>query len=451
MPIFYQRQPDDLPVAAPPPIGFDEDSDWWAGLGKCGAIAALAASLLASTVSATAQARQIFSFHQDEPAGSLYGQADEDLWENPTTPVPGSNQWPQPWAFDTQEPAGSLFGQPDEDLWQNQVPPVAGALRQFTPWEQEELPAGSLHGQPDEDYWQNPASPVAASLYQQLPYAFEQSETVPSTILQPDEDFWISWVPPVVASNFQRLPYLPDPDEISAGALQGQPDEDLWQNPVAPAPGINQWPQPWTFDTQDPAGSLFGQFDEDLWINLSQRSAWPNQGLYLFDSGELPVSAQRADEDFWQNPAPPAASGNRVPQPWNFDNSEFVAGAFAPDEDYWISGAARSPWSRMQPLCWPDSDEIPAAVVSFQPDEDCWTNAAVPALWPSRWPPQWAFEGHETFSGPLDWMVSSKGAAEQAMIATAGSSQQGTEPMEAIAGGVRYGLVAIAGGVNVVG
>jgi hypothetical protein len=42
-------------------------------------------------------------------------------------------------------------------------------------------------------------------------------------------------------------------------------------------------------------------------------------------------------------------------------------------------------------------------------------------------------------AGPLDWLV-----------ATAGTSQA-VVPMEAIAGGAAYGMVAVAGGVNVIG
>lgn len=119
MPIIYQYQADDLPIAAAVVNPVDDDS-WWSGVQTCFASIALA-SLLATTSLSTAIAPTVWS--QDEIPGSLSGQPDEDFWQNPVAPVPNTLRLFQQWPLDVQEPAGSLFG-PNEDFWQNPVAPV---------------------------------------------------------------------------------------------------------------------------------------------------------------------------------------------------------------------------------------------------------------------------------------------------------------------------------------
>jgi hypothetical protein len=146
---------------------------------------------------------------------------DEDYWFQSIlpVPVPASLYQRLPYAVslrDVEEiPAGRLFGQDDEDFWQNPVAPVAASLYQRLPLgDPEELPAGSLFGQDDEDFWRNPTAPVAASLKWPQQYLFGDQSDVPSGSLKkfnaPDEDYWQNRVAPVQATLYQPLPYAFD-------------------------------------------------------------------------------------------------------------------------------------------------------------------------------------------------------------------------------------------------
>ena len=69
------------------------------------------------------------ALHQDDPAGSLYGIADElhrapysgPPWQAPTDAARASVET---WRYDVQEPAGSLYGVPDADPWRVVGPQV---------------------------------------------------------------------------------------------------------------------------------------------------------------------------------------------------------------------------------------------------------------------------------------------------------------------------------------
>src|SRR5207244_1042345 len=144
-------------------------------------------------------------------------------------------------------PAGSLFGQDDEDFWQNPVAPVAATIRwpqQYVFGDQSDVPAGALKKftSPDEDYWLNPifALPAVggvtpASFYQSLPYLFDEAtQQVPSAAQ--DEDYWQSSVLPSQASFYQALPYSFDSGEMD---FVNPLDEDFWANPVLPVQAAN--------------------------------------------------------------------------------------------------------------------------------------------------------------------------------------------------------------------
>lgn len=187
------------------------------------------------------------------PAGSLFGQYDEDFWRSGVSPAWWTNLCPQQFSFDVQEPAGSLYGQADEDCWQNPVRPVQPSMRFALPlgdqddvypttpatlatdedfWQNkvapvqaslfrspafrdaDEIPAGFLYGQADEDCWENPVRPVQASFYQQLPYLFDAGDFARPNLVS--EDFWSNPAIPVAANVYQRLPYLFDPVEIAS-------------------------------------------------------------------------------------------------------------------------------------------------------------------------------------------------------------------------------------------
>lgn len=357
MPLTYFHQSDEDQFVAPPivPIS-DEGGGWWVGISKCAATIALAATISAASFSAgVAQAVQLG--HQDDPAGNLSGQPDEDFWQNPVPPVKASNLVILP------------IGDP------------------------EEIPAASLHGQPDEDFWIPTPQPTISP----PKIAFSDDDViVPQPIIfQPEEDYWLNYASPV-ASRFGPL-YLPDAEEIPAGSLFGQPDEDYWQNRVAPVPLSLLWPQPFIFDVQEPAGNLFGQPDEDLWQNwvrpVPAALAWPNPWQFDQDENAAGLHGQ-FDEDFWTNPVRPVSY---VPPISAFRDEDLIVPqppALSTDEDFWQNPVApvQASFSR---LYFPDAEQIAAGSLHGQPDEDYWQNPVAPIVWPNVVPPQSGFDVQE--------------------------------------------------------
>jgi hypothetical protein len=296
----------------------------------------------------------------DEPAGSLYGVPEETEWQNPQISRIAQilQLSPYTWA-ETADVLPQVAFVPDEDYWQNPAPPsppaVVGACRGMPLPYLPDLgddPAGSLlkFTSPDEDFWDNPVNPVPPTIFQELPY-LEESDDVPAGSLygQPDEDSCQNPVAPSPPTLYQKLPYLPDPTDDPAGALYGQPDDDLWQNPVRPTPPANAWPQPWVGDTQEPAGSLFGQPDEDFWqnpaapvpANVFQRL--PYASAEQADIGIPPTVG--FDEDFWQNGLAPIPSSVYQRLPYLPDPTDEPAGSLygVPEETEWRSGVAPVP------------------------------------------------------------------------------------------------------------
>ena len=140
-------------------------------------------------------------------------------------------------------------------------------------------------------------------------------------------------------------PTIVEESEWAAPTLQpiAYRTRDLWsyeQNDFAVAPAStiveeSEWnvatpqsaqrytvPDPWSFDTQEPAGSLFGQYDEDFWVSgvapqpLTFRILDPGS----FDAGEIvPQPAPLPfDEETWPTPVPKWLPPV-VPAPWWFE------------------------------------------------------------------------------------------------------------------------------------
>ncbi len=296
--IRYFHSEDDLPIAAAPLQIDDESSDWWGGVQKCFTTIALA-TVLATAAASTAIASTL-QWQDEIPAGSLYGQPDEDFWQNPVVPVPASIYQRFPYLPDPEEiPAGGLFGQFDEDFWALGPPSVPAKIYQSLPYlpDAEEIPAGKLFGQADEDFWKNAVAPVPATLQWPQQWTFDVQEP--------------------------------------AGNLFGQADEDFWNNPVRPVPATLLPLQQWPFDSQEP--TLFGQYDEDFWVNPVRR-VWAYPPPLVFSDDEIVVPQPAAfipDEDFWVNPVPPVQGTNLWPQP-SFDSGEGVQ-LYGPQEDYWFN------------------------------------------------------------------------------------------------------------------
>jgi len=322
---------------------------------------------------------QILYTGDQDPAGQLFGQDDEDFWQNPVVPVVATLLWPQPWSFDVQE-ATIVPPIQDEDFWANPVAPVAASNRVYLPaqLDGEEIPAGNLfivgtpteswstasilnaqNGialryqfdpqdpggalaplvQPDEDFWINPVAPFIPE-----PTILQFSD---EWAINPnfDEDFWANPVAPVAASNIFPQPWSVEEDFQTPAIFQGGADEDFWANPVAPLWQTLLIPQQWRYEQNEP-GNLFGQFDEHFWASgvspIWQFPLVPQQWQY--EQNEITTQILHADDDdsFWSNPVAPVATSmwqalpiNNV-QIWD-DANLFLSGLQPPRTSNWLS------------------------------------------------------------------------------------------------------------------
>ena len=383
-------------------ITFDDDSaeGFWAGVQNCAASVALS-TCLAATALSTACAQSVVDQHQDDPAGHLYGQYDEDFWQNQVPPVTltmGKIYLPDP----EEIPAHTLYGQPDEDFWQNWVAPVPPSLGPLYLPDPEEIPARTLHGQPDEDFWPQflLPPPAQAALYQKLPLG--DPEEIPAATLhgQSDEDFWVNAVAPVPLSLGNL--YLPDPEELPAATLHGQPDEDYWQNwtvPTVLSMGNLYLPDP----EEIPAGSLHGQPDEDYWQNwVSPVTASIYQLLPIGDPEEIPAGSLHGqpDEDLWVNWVSSVSITLQWPNPWQFEQNEPGNLYGQPVEEYWVNPVFPVQSTIRWPQQWKFEQNDPTTLHG-QPDEDFWTNSVFPLQSTYLWPQQWTFENPAFYISPI--------------------------------------------------
>lgn len=336
MSIRYFHPNDEGQLVPPPPISFDEDTAWWAGVQKCGATIALAA-VIAATALSTAQAATVDSYHQDDPAGKLFGQYDEDFWENPVPPV----QAPPPAIVFRDDDVA--FTQPpplhvDDDSRANPAPAIIADQRIPAPWIFDGGDAGNLSGQPDEDYWQNPVPPVPFTFAWPNPSQFEQHDPAGSLFGQPDEDYWQNRVRPAVTPPPPT--FFTDDDVAVTPPPALQADEDFWENPVAALPGKNLPLYLWDAEEVS-AATLFGQADEDYWLQLRQQPLVSLPRFFTDDDVAVAAAAPlNVDEDplFLPRPWPSAQNvaafsedSAIVPQPVPLHT----------DEDFWVAPPAR--------------------------------------------------------------------------------------------------------------
>jgi hypothetical protein len=309
--IRYAFSGDEIVPQGATPTALD-DGDFWGGATLCGVAVALAAAVV--------PVRPAFAADDDFIAPAAPSTiVDEDY---ATVAVPQPAPWLRLYLPDPEElPAGALFGQPDEDFWQNPVKPVPATLYQRLPLgDPEELPAATLFGTPDEDFWRPPIPAPSPPLVQ--PFldddVFVQAPA-PATIV--DEDFWLPSVPspqtrpPVAFSDTDDLPVT-----VAAPTVV---DEDFWLPPVSLPPRA----PPLVFvDTDDPAGSLFGQPDEDFYLPPAPSAPW--RCAPFLDTDEIvpqPVPGQ-PDEDYWTLGPPPVPAAMYLRLPYLPDPEEIPAG-----------------------------------------------------------------------------------------------------------------------------
>jgi hypothetical protein len=360
---------------------------------------------------------------EELPAGSLFGQPDEDFWVSGVPPVPPRNFLLFPYAPDTEDvPVGFLFGVPEEDQFRPPPPwpppigrafladdeapqPEAPTIVDEEPWgqphpqatpplpvhafvEADEPPAGTLFGCPDADeQWRNWVAPVPATLGRL--YLPDPDGEIPAGALtgQPDEDFWVSGVKPVPPKNSIVVPFLypyqPDVEELPAADFFGQPDEDFPGPLPAPVQARNYLRLPYLPDTDEDVPILRGvPEDSDTW-NVPLGHAPPLPPRVFSDTDEWPtftITEVVEDEPYFPPVARP--SGSYQARPYLPDEDQDVPPLRGqPDEDYWRSGVAPVPPRNYIVLPYlPDTEDVP--VLSGTPDADeQWRNwvAPVPA------------------------------------------------------------------------
>jgi hypothetical protein len=191
-----------------------------------------------------------------EPAGSLYGEPDEDFWNNPVAPVRALFVWPQPWQFEQNEPPPQIhveeeFYQPprpqnawtwtkafsddsefaavvfvlDEDYWINRVAPVPLTFAPFSPFDPTLDVTTAPIAPPVDDSWLNPVFPSALTFQPFSPFDTTVELPVPPPA-PPEEDFWFNPVAPRTLTFSPFYGFGTDVVELSLGI----PTEDYWIN-----------------------------------------------------------------------------------------------------------------------------------------------------------------------------------------------------------------------------
>lgn len=191
-------------------------------------------------------------------------------------------------------PAGTLYGQGDEDLaWPVATPQQAIYSRLYLPDADEIWTTTPVTFAPDDDSiaLARPALVTLQRIY--LPDGDEIWVTNPVTFAPEDDSIVLTrpipWAQP-------RLPI--DPDDVMGG-LYGQPDEDYWQNQVAPTQVRPYVRLPFTDPDETPAGTLFGAYDEDFDLRLLARQWVTPQPRLTLDTDDGFQQRFVPDEDYW--------------------------------------------------------------------------------------------------------------------------------------------------------
>jgi len=219
----------------------EEEGDWYAGVQMCGGLRASIIATTAAVIilgfpsqntasqlitdedywqNSTAPVQQTFnypqpfSFDQSEIYPQVTFQPDEDFYI-----VSVQQQYaPPPQLFtDPDEiPAGSLYGQPDEDFWLNWTPPVPQTFQWPNPWFHQDDPAGSLYAPPDEVAWQ----PIIQQQWSFVQPITDDVIIVPQpAVFQPDEDYWFSFSP-FQAISYQAMPFMDSNEFVSTAVAK---------------------------------------------------------------------------------------------------------------------------------------------------------------------------------------------------------------------------------------
>ena len=184
--LLYFPQLDERPTPLQPLV--DDSDSWWAGT----AVPTIIIAILQAAVVANALTAQIITQAQ----------------------------------VDDIPPAGSLYGQPDEDYWINYVAPSypANLVPNYALFEQNEIPPRPLA--PDEDFW-FPPKPYD---WRPPPVGFmsNEDEIAFAPPLAPDDDHYIpplpyDWRPPITgfSSNEDEIAFAPPPLGIDDDPLIG--------------------------------------------------------------------------------------------------------------------------------------------------------------------------------------------------------------------------------------
>ena len=219
MPILYVHPHDDEPAGSL--FGAPEDGNDWQAI-HSPIVGRIALAALTASIGTAAIALAEGNGHQDDPAGNLHGQYEEDFYRIPTAPVIWLNLLPQYHTFDQQETSTHI----EDDYFLNPVAPIQSTNRWMQPWVGDEQ---ELSPKIEDDYWLRTILPVQQTYLRQDWIYGEQGE-VHITV---DEDYQLS---PLPLWTFTALHYQPSEDDFSASVVTANPEEEYWINPVAPVP-----------------------------------------------------------------------------------------------------------------------------------------------------------------------------------------------------------------------
>lgn len=416
-------------ITQAPPTVVDDDAGWVPGP---------PAVPVANPFAIVIQIPQPWSFETPDPSGSLYVAQDE--LPAPVTVLPWPTPLtPAPWSFEQHESAAGLYNPQDENPAPVVVvPPLAYVVPQQATFEQHELATGlyvpqdelpapvtvipptpnvipvawgfeqhesaaGLYAVQDEDPQPIavPASgrSIAPPIVPQ-PFAWDQSESIATTVVDDSGDAWSAWTPsvpplaPIVVPSILPPAWGYEQHEQAAGLYV--PQDEVPAPVVTPPWASNVVPPTWGFE-QHEAPPRIADDSGDVWTPaiVARGQAIAPYVAPLTVDGDTPGGLHgQPDEDYWNNPVAAIPASLTPPNPWAFEQHEIAGVVLYPDEDYWRNRVAPVAAA----LAWPapsSFEQHERATGLYVPQDEDPQPVAVPASPAPVVPWPWSFEQHE--------------------------------------------------------
>jgi hypothetical protein len=160
----------------------------------------------------------------DDPAGSLFGQPEEDFWpQQPTSLLQAA-----PLFFNAPWQDEVMIAPSEEDFSLFALLTFAVAPPQFARFPDEEIFVFVPPGQIEEDYWFLSPTQLAQLASQGVPI-YHQDEAG-FLVGQADEDYWLQQPQQLYIASYAKLPGLPD-DHVIIIQPVGGPIQLPWVSP----------------------------------------------------------------------------------------------------------------------------------------------------------------------------------------------------------------------------